>query len=196
VVGVGLAGTDWTHGTEDNMNETLLTVVGNVATEPVLRTTSHGARVTSFRLASTERRFDRGTGQWRDGPTTFYTVTSWRATAENVATSVHKGQPLLVHGRFRESSYDDKEGVRRQSLEVEAYAVGHDLSKGTTTFSKSAWSPATPAATVVEQDEDAAMPGSTDVTLERVDPVPGELVSGDDGFRAPFADEPVGAAAG
>ena len=53
------------------MNETLVTVVGNVATDPTMRVTSGGAKVTRFRLASTERRFDKGAGGWRDGYTIY-----------------------------------------------------------------------------------------------------------------------------
>ena len=69
------------------MNETMVTLVGHVATEPTLRITTGGARVTSFRLASTERRFDKGINDWRDAYTTFFTVTTWRTMAENVCTS-------------------------------------------------------------------------------------------------------------
>jgi single-strand DNA-binding protein len=135
------------------MNETMVTVVGHVATDPTLRTTQGGARVASFRLASTERRFDRGTGGWRDGNTTFYTVTSWRNMGENVCDSVEKGQPVLVHGRLRDSSYDGKDGQRRTVLEVEAFAVGHDLSRGVARFTKSTVSAAGETNVVREIEE-------------------------------------------
>lgn len=118
------------------MNETMVTLVGHVATEPALRITTGGARVTSFRLASTERRFDKGINDWRDAFTTFFTVTTWRTMAENVATSVQKGQPVVVHGRLRDSSYEAKDGQWRTVLEVEAFALGHDLSRGVSTFIK------------------------------------------------------------
>jgi single-strand DNA-binding protein len=118
------------------MNETMVTLVGHVATEPALRITTGGARVTSFRLASTERRFDKGVNDWRDAYTTFFTVTTWRTMAENVATSVQKGQPVVVHGRLRDSSYEAKDGQWRTVLEVEAFALGHDLSRGVSTFTK------------------------------------------------------------
>ena len=120
------------------MNETMVTLVGHVATEPALRITTGGARVTSFRLASTERRFDKGVNDWRDAYTTFFTVTTWRTMAENVCTSVKKGQPVVVHGRLRDSSYEAKDGQWRTVLEVEAFALGHDLSRGISTFTKGA----------------------------------------------------------
>jgi single-strand DNA-binding protein len=120
------------------MNETVLTVVGNVATEPTLRSTSSGVKVASFRLASTERRFDKGLNGWRDADTLFWWVSCWRSLGENVAESVVKGQPVVVQGRLRERTYDDKDGQRRTSLEIEASIVGHDLSKGIATFRKAA----------------------------------------------------------
>jgi single-strand DNA-binding protein len=155
------------------MNETMVTVVGHVATDPTLRTTAGGARVASFRLASTERRFDRGTGGWRDGNTTFYTVTSWRNMGENVCDSVEKGQPVLVHGRLRDSSYEGKDGQRRTVLEVEAFAVGHDLSRGVTRFTKSTVT-STSETNVVREIEE----------LDEVDRATGELIGASigDGF--------------
>jgi single-strand DNA-binding protein len=151
------------------MNETMVTVVGHVATEPALRTTQGGARVASFRLASTERRFDRGANGWRDGSTTFFTVTSWRNMGENVCESVEKGQPVVVHGRLRDSSYDGRDGQRRTVLEIEAFALGHDLSRGVAHFTKSTVSSSGETNVVRELDE-----------LGAVDPVTGELLEGND----------------
>ncbi len=119
------------------MNETMVTVVGHVASEPTMRVTSAGDRVTRFRLASTERRYDRGAGGWRDGETIFWDVSCWRRAAENVADSVSKGQPVVVHGRMRTRGYE-VDGQRRTSLEIDARTVGHDLTRGVATFRKSA----------------------------------------------------------
>ncbi|MFF8816135.1 single-stranded DNA-binding protein [Streptomyces pactum] len=83
------------------MNETLVTVVGNVATQPEYRLTASGAGVVRFRLAATARRWDRTRQSWVDGSTSFYTVWAWRSLAENLAASVTLGEPLVVHGRLR-----------------------------------------------------------------------------------------------
>ena len=117
------------------MNETLVTVAGNVAAEPRIRVTAAGVRVTSFRLASTERRYNKELHAWRDGDTVYYTVTCWRSMAENAAESVHKGQPMIVHGRLRVSSYE-KDGQVRTAVEIEARSLGHDLSWGVSKFTK------------------------------------------------------------
>jgi single-strand DNA-binding protein len=170
------------------MNETLITVVGHVATEPTLRTTAGGVRVAGFRLASTERRFDKGVGGWRDVHTTFYTVTSWRNMAENVCQSVAKGQPVVVTGRLRDSSYDAKDGQRRTVLEIEAVAVGHDLARGVAAFTKATGAP---AVNVVRQFEEADLEEANG--LGRVDPLTGELLGAalHDGFPTdgPDADD-------
>ncbi|MDQ1627504.1 MAG: single-strand DNA-binding protein [Actinomycetota bacterium] len=162
------------------MNETLITVVGHVATDPTLRTTGAGVRVAGFRLASTERRYDKGVGGWRDVHTTFYTVTSWRNMAENVSGSVTKGQPVVVVGRLRDSSYDAKDGQRRTVLEIEAFALGHDLSRGVARFTKSSASAPTNVVRELEEGDLAAL-----------DPVTGELLTGpvDDGFPHGLDDE-------
>ena len=162
------------------MNETMVTLVGHVATEPAFRMTTGGARVTSFRLASTERRFDKGINAWRDAHTTFFTVTTWRTTAENVRDSVAKGQPVVVHGRLRDSSYEAKDGQWRTVLEVEAFALGHDLSRGVSDFKKGTASASMNVVREIEELEE----------LGEVDPVTGELrdAPAHDGFPAPFDD--------
>lgn len=117
------------------MNETLVTVVGNVATEPETTVTATGVAVTRFRLATTSRRWDAERGAWTDGPTSFYTVRAWRTLAGNVNESVGLGEPLVVHGRLRVRE-EEKDGRRYLSAEVEAVAVGHDLARGVSRFTR------------------------------------------------------------
>lgn len=115
------------------MNETLVTVVGNVATQPEARQTATGVPVTRFRLATTERRYDRATERWADGQTSFYTVWAYRALGENVSASVGLGEPLIVQGRLRVNEWEDK-GQTRSTTVIDALAIGHDLSRGTSAF--------------------------------------------------------------
>ena len=123
------------------MNETLVTVVGNVATEPESTVTATGVTVTRFRLATTSRRWDAERGAWTDGSTSFYTVRAWRNLGSNVKESVSLGEPLVVQGRLR-IRQDEKDGRRYLAAELEAVAVGHDLARGVARFSRSS-SPAT-----------------------------------------------------
>ncbi|WP_335977967.1 MULTISPECIES: single-stranded DNA-binding protein [Streptomycetaceae] len=118
------------------MNETLVTVVGNVATEPESQVTATGLVVTRFRLATTTRRWDAERGAWTDGATSFYTVRAWRNLGSNVKESVCLGEPLVVQGRLRIRE-DEKDGRRYLAAELEAVAIGHDLARGVARFSRS-----------------------------------------------------------
>ncbi|KAF4408937.1 MULTISPECIES: single-stranded DNA-binding protein [Streptomyces] len=119
------------------MNETMLTVVGNAATRVESWTTGEGGSVARFRLAATVRRRDRESGAWTDGPTSFYTVWARRALAANLTASVAVGEPLVVHGRLRVRE-TEHQGQRRVSADIDATAVGHDLSRGTSAFRRGA----------------------------------------------------------
>ena len=115
------------------MYENITTVIGNVASEVRTRITANGYTAASFRLASTTRRFDRSKGGWADTDTNFYTVQCWRQMADNVRRSLSTGEPVIVHGRLKQREWEDADG-RRVSHEIEAYAVGHDMNKGTSSF--------------------------------------------------------------
>ncbi|MFF2808598.1 single-stranded DNA-binding protein [Streptomyces sp. NPDC058000] len=119
------------------MNDTMVTLVGNVATAVEYRETAAGVSVARFRMAATSRRWDKARECWADGETSFYTVRSWRALADNVAASVAVGEPLVVQGRLRVREGEqppEKGGQRWFAAEVEALAIGHDLARGTSAF--------------------------------------------------------------
>jgi len=167
-----MSGEDAAGDQEADVNETLVTVAGNVAGEPRLRVTSGGVRVASFRLASTERRYNKELGAWRDGDTVYYTVTCWRTMAENAFSSVQKGQPVVVHGRLHVSSYE-KEGQTRTAVEIEARSLGHDLSWGVSTFTKAG--PSTNA------DRQVVGEIASELDDDQFDPTTGELLDADGG---------------
>lgn len=127
------------------MNETLVTVVGNVATEPETQSTGTGVAVTRFRLATTSRRWDAERGAWTDGATSFYTVRAWRTLAGHVKESVGLGEPLVVQGRLRIRE-EERDGRRFLAAEIEAVAVGHDMARGVSRFSRTAAPRPEPAA--------------------------------------------------
>ncbi|MFE0647805.1 single-stranded DNA-binding protein [Streptomyces sp. NPDC059534] len=118
------------------MNDTTVTLVGNVATAVEYRDTATGG-VARFRFAVTARRWDREQGLWSDGPTSFYTVSAWRSLGANLAASVSVGEPLVVHGRLKVRE-DERDGQRKTFVDVAALAVGHDLSRGTAAFRRAA----------------------------------------------------------
>ena len=109
------------------MNETQLTITGNLVDDPELRFTPSGQPVARFRIASTPRYFDKATNAWKDGDTLFLTVNVWRQAAENVAESMTRGTRAIVQGRLRQRSYETKEGEKRTVYELEADEVGVSL---------------------------------------------------------------------
>ncbi|MER5421566.1 single-stranded DNA-binding protein [Streptosporangium roseum] len=117
------------------MNDIYITLTGNVAAPPRQHTFPDGSRVTSLKVASTSRYFDRENQQWCNGETTYFGVRCFRGLADNVAQSVRTGQPIVVQGRLRIREFTH-EGQRRFMPEVEANSLGHDLRWGLGSFSK------------------------------------------------------------
>ena len=111
----------------------LITISGLVATTPRHLVTQDGLPITSFRLASSQRRFDRSQNRWIDGETNWFTVTSFRQLAINTSESINKGDRIVATGKLRVRDWDNGERSGT-SVEVDADAIGHDLSWGTATF--------------------------------------------------------------
>lgn len=112
-----------------------LTLIGWVGTEPKHYTGASVTPFTSFRMATTRRWFDRAQNTWVDGRTEWFTVKSWRQTALNVASSLRKGDPVVVHGRLATEQWDGPEG-QRTTLVLEALAIGPDLTYGRASFAR------------------------------------------------------------
>ncbi|MFD9483834.1 single-stranded DNA-binding protein [Streptomyces sp. NPDC059991] len=116
--------------------ETVITVVGNLVDDPELRFTPSGAAVAKFRVASTPRTFDRQTNEWKDGEGLFLTCSVWRQAAENVAESLQRGMRVVVQGRLKQRSYEDREGVKRTVYELDVEEVGPSLKNATAKVTK------------------------------------------------------------
>ncbi|AAT89123.1 single-stranded DNA-binding protein [Leifsonia xyli subsp. xyli] len=111
-----------------------LAVRGIVATEPRHLTSEGGIPITSFRLVSTRRRFNRKTSSWKDRESNWYTVSAFRRLAVSAAACVAKGDPEVVCGRLSIREWmGEKHGV---TVEIEADAIGHDLAWGRSVFSR------------------------------------------------------------
>jgi len=112
-----------------------MTVSGNLVSDVDFRVTARGDALARFRLACTIKRYDRASGQWLDGDTTYWNVTAWRRAAENAAKSLAKGHPVLVHGKVRQRTVDRAvPGVPGATMAVtftdlEAVSFGLDLTR-------------------------------------------------------------------
>jgi len=117
------------------MNETYVTVSGNVVGDPVARLTKADVPFVTFRVASNVRRVNFKTGEYIDAGTNFVNVTAFRALGINLANSLKKGEPVIVYGRMRINQWvnGEKSGT---TVEIDAYKVGHDLTWGQTKFTK------------------------------------------------------------
>jgi single-strand DNA-binding protein len=118
-------------------NEIVTTVVGWAATAP-REIHAGGTPYTSFRLAATPRHYDRRQQVWVEGRTEWITVKAFRRTALNVAMSIHKGDPVVVTGRLRTEEWQGENGTR-YGLVLEATSLGHDLSRGRSSFVKTSF---------------------------------------------------------
>ena len=114
-----------------------ITVRGFVATEPTSSTTPGGVATATFRLGSTDRRFDRATNSWIDGNTNWFRVQGYRQLAGNIGCSVKKGQKVIVVGRLKLRSWEH-DGRTYYSAEIEADSVGHDLRWGSANYIRTA----------------------------------------------------------
>jgi single-strand DNA-binding protein len=111
-----------------------VTLVGYVAQEPSIRTTRTGKTVTDLRVGIAPRYRDQATGEWRDAESSYFTVSCWDRLAHHVRASMHKGEPVLVRGKFKTSTYEDKDGRPRTETKITADVVGHDLSRGVANY--------------------------------------------------------------
>ena len=117
--------------------DTVITVIGNLTQDPELRFTPSGAAVANFTVASTPRYMDRQTNEWKDGETLFMRCSVWREAAENVAESLTRGARVIVSGRLKSRSWDDKEtGQKRTTMELDVDEVGPSLRYATAKVNK------------------------------------------------------------
>ena len=116
--------------------ETVITVVGNLTSDPELRYTQNGLAVANFTIASTPRTFDRAANEWKDGDALFLRASVWREFAEHVAGSLTKGSRVIASGRLKQRSYETKEGEKRTSMELEIDEIGPSLRYATASLTR------------------------------------------------------------
>ncbi|WP_336026793.1 single-stranded DNA-binding protein [Geodermatophilus sp. FMUSA9-8] len=116
--------------------DTVITVIGNLTSEPELRWTPSGAAVATFTIASTPRTLDRQTQEWKDGESLFLRCSVWREAAGNVAESLTRGSRVVAQGRLKQRSFETKEGEKRTVVELDVDEIGASLRYATATVAK------------------------------------------------------------
>lgn len=172
------------------IHEAQVHLAGYVASEPRFKKVAGDTSSVRLRVAYTARRRDKETGEWSDGPTSFVNIQCWRALADNVSMSVHKGEPVLIMGRLQIRRFEDAEGAPRTAVEVEASSVGHDLTRGVARFSRSRWPAASAGAALPDGapgSEEGAMPGDGAELADGLEPA--ERPNGATAARDKMVDE-------
>jgi single-strand DNA-binding protein len=176
------------------MYDTTVTIVGNAITMPEWRRLEKSnVLVAHFKVASHSRRYDRIADRWTDGNSLRVRVNCWRRLAEGVASSVKVGDPVIVRGRLYTRDWTTEDGQHRVAYELDAVAIGHDLSRGTGTFERTRMHLTTSA--VEDGEADARIRGEASVPVSGP-PAPGADgepdVLDEDPFGAPYASVPDG----
>ncbi|MCA1306459.1 single-stranded DNA-binding protein [Microbacterium esteraromaticum] len=163
------------------MRNDVVTITGNIGSEPTYNTTRNGDAVVNFRVGSSTGYWNRATGAWVDDGTSWYAVSAFRSLAEHARASLHRGDPVVVTGalKIREWENDTRKGI---SADIVAEAIGHDLNQGTSAFVRRA----RPAANTDRPQPEEVAPQEVD---SHADVVSDEHLAawGEHGLHAPDA---------
>lgn len=113
-----------------------VTITGFVGSMPVPFGRSGGVEGCSFRMGSTRRYRDGGTGEWRNLPTTWITVKAFRTLASNARMSLHVGEAAIVTGVLSTEEWTTQNDERRSRIVLEATNIGHDINYGVSELKK------------------------------------------------------------
>ncbi len=161
------------------MNAAMVTIVGRAGTNPQVSLGSTGDRA-SFRVVSTERRFDKASDSWVDGDECWLTVVCWRALAKAVMSTVRRGDPVVVLGRITNRSYE-KNGVTQYFTDIRADFVGLDAARIGSRFTRNFADPTSDASASHSEPEPTAEVSTP--------PSTGEWQATDDDGSASWDDE-------
>jgi single-strand DNA-binding protein len=99
-------------------SDNFVQIIGNVTRDPELRFTTGGTAVCSFSIAYTPRKRN-ASGEWEDGDTSYFNCSAWRELGENIAASISKGMRVVVTGSVRARDWEDRDGNKRTSIEID-----------------------------------------------------------------------------
>ena len=135
-------------------NSNSITLVGNLTKEAILKFSANGSAIATLSIA-VNRRWRSQAGESTE-VVSFFSVVVFGALAENVATSLSRGDRVVVNGRVDQRSWQDDEGVRHTSFEVVADEVATSLRFCTASLTKVSRTQPAPA---VAPDDTPPEPG-------------------------------------
>lgn len=92
-------------------------LLGNVGKDPDVRHLDNNATVARFSLATSES-YKNKNGE-KVTNTEWHNIVAWRSQAEFAGKYIKKGTQLYVEGKIRTRSWDDKDGNKRYTTEIE-----------------------------------------------------------------------------
>lgn len=113
-----------------------VTLIGTIGSEPDLRYTQSGTAMLTLSLAIGERKKNKDSGEWEDGETSWYRIIAFKELAENAASSLNKGDRVMVNGRITVRKWEGNDGKQGTSVEVVADDIGSSLRWATATIEK------------------------------------------------------------
>lgn len=116
------------------MNESQVTITGNLTADPELRYVGDGTPVANFTIASTPRRYNKQTSQWEDGEAMFVRCTAWREYAENITETLSKGTRVIAYGKLTTESFTRKDGTQGSHLNMQIDEIAPSLRYATATI--------------------------------------------------------------
>lgn len=112
-------------------NEQIITVTGRLTDDADLRFTPSGVGVANFCIAFTPQKFNKEASEWQDGTPTFWRCAAWNqgklTRAENISNMLKKGDAVVATGVLETRNWEDKEGNKRSSIELNVKSIGKDL---------------------------------------------------------------------
>lgn len=116
-----------------------ITIHGGLTAAPELRYSQNGLPIVTGTVASTDRYLDRQANEWKDGKTLYVRYTAFKELAEHIAASaLDKGSQIVVTGKLHTRSYDDREGQKRTSTELEVIDFAVSLRRATAQVTRAA----------------------------------------------------------
>ena len=96
-------------------------ISGNLVRDPDTRILENGTHLAKMSIANNQRYRDKN-GEWQE-KTCYVNIIAWRKTAELVSEFCRKGSPVLIEGELVFNSWEDRDGNKRNQVEVNARRI-------------------------------------------------------------------------